>query len=226
VGIVHRDIKPENIFRCHDPKGPRWVVLDFGVSKVKGGTGTLTGGGMVGTPRYMAPEQARGALVDPRADIFSLGAIAYRCLSGHHAFDAEDALAALVQVMGDQPLRPSAHVSLPSDLELVLATALAKDPSRRFATVAELARALGAASHGRLDEKRRREAASLLRLEPWRELEDEASTESTGAWMRESGEQRVNTAPFPEAFDEQPSAPSLPPPPFREREDSITALAG
>jgi serine/threonine-protein kinase len=222
VGIVHRDIKPENVFRAHGSDGPRWVVLDFGVSKVKGGTGTLTGGGVVGTPRYMAPEQARGASVDPRADVFSLGAILYRCLTGRVAFDADDPLGALVQVMGEQPLRPSAIVDLIPDVELVLALALAKDPARRIASVAGLVGALAAAARGELAEDLRARAREVLRTTPWNEPEHEAITMRPGAWMYESGEQRVRTAPFPEHLS-QDSLP--PPPPFRERDDSVTHLA-
>src|SRR5262249_31133523 len=79
VGIIHRDLKPQNVFLA----GTTWKILDFGVSRLADTGDTLTAGHLVGTPAYMAPEQARGARVDHRADLYALAAIAYRCLTGH-----------------------------------------------------------------------------------------------------------------------------------------------
>src|SRR5690606_30037042 len=78
AGIVHRDIKPQTLFYARTPGGSIWKLLDFGVSRFEDHQGTLTQGRVVGTPVYMAPEQARGEDTDHRADVYSLAAVAYR----------------------------------------------------------------------------------------------------------------------------------------------------
>ncbi len=224
VGIVHRDIKPENLFCARAEGRPRWVVLDFGVATVKGGTGTLTQGGLIGTPRYMAPEQARGFGVDPRADVFALGAIAYRCLTGHAAFGAEDPLAALIQVLGEQPPKPGAWVALHEDLELVLALALAKEPSQRLGSVALFAQALADARRGELAEWLRRDARALLAAAPWTAPRDDGdeATLRPGAWQLDDSDPRAHTSLLP---SDRGAGDFVPPPPFFESEESVTALA-
>src|SRR4029079_14616168 len=87
AGVVHRDLQPHHLF-FHD--GRTWKILDFGVSKVLGSEGTLTGEGIVGTPQYMAPEQASGGPSGHVADVYALGAIAYRCLTGRAPFQGRD----------------------------------------------------------------------------------------------------------------------------------------
>ena len=110
AGVVHRDLKPHNLFQ-HD--GATWKILDFGVSKVIDSEGTLTGEGIVGTPQYMAPEQASGGQVTHLADVYALGAIAYRCLTGRSPFKGKDLAELVYQVVHTPPMRPSAlgHVS-------------------------------------------------------------------------------------------------------------------
>jgi len=96
--VVHRDLKPQNLFLVDqgDDLGI-WKVLDFGVSKVGENTTTLTQDILIGTPAYMAPEQAGGKSVDQRADVFSLAAIAYRAITGHPAFRGTDVATILFQ---------------------------------------------------------------------------------------------------------------------------------
>src|SRR5690606_4808532 len=100
AGVVHRDLKPHNLFH-HD--GAVWKILDFGVSKVLDSEGTLTGDGIVGTPQYMAPEQASGGHVTHLADVYALGAIAYRCLTGRSPFKGKELAELVYQVVHTSP---------------------------------------------------------------------------------------------------------------------------
>lgn len=167
VGIVHRDMKPENVFLAEEAEGARWKVLDFGISKMRDSRGTLTRNAVIGTPNYMSPEQARGGGVDARADIFALGAIVYRVLTGRMAFDAPEPLAALLQVMHDMPVDPTELCAIPRDVELALALALAKDKLQRFACARAFAHAFRAAARSDLDDRLRDEARELLQAHPW-----------------------------------------------------------
>ncbi|HEY0190790.1 MAG TPA: serine/threonine-protein kinase [Kofleriaceae bacterium] len=146
ANVVHRDLKPHNLF-FHD--GASWKILDFGVSKVLGDEGTLTGEGIVGTPQYMAPEQAAGKSVTHAADVYALGAIAYRCLTGRTPFRGRDLAELVYQVVHAAPVRPSALGDISPLLEDVLAVAMAKDPRRRFPSALAFALAFIAARRGR-----------------------------------------------------------------------------
>jgi serine/threonine-protein kinase len=145
AGIVHRDLKPQNLFRV-DGTAPTWKILDFGVSKVLGSEGTLTGDGIVGTPQYMAPEQASGDDVDHRADVYALAAIAYRCLTGRPLFTANDVPSLLYKLVHTLPVRAGALVPLPAAVDDVLGGALAKRPGDRPASAVAFADALAAAA--------------------------------------------------------------------------------
>jgi len=142
AGIVHRDVKPENVFLAKPNATVK--VLDFGISKVAETTDALTKTGTVmGTPDYMAPEQARGDRVDSRADIYAAGAILYRALTGRKPFEGSDAMAILTAVLTQEPERPSTlNPKIPLSLELVVQQTMAKTPSERFATMDELEQAL------------------------------------------------------------------------------------
>jgi serine/threonine-protein kinase len=168
AGIVHRDLKPHNVFLAEQGGGERrWKILDFGVSKA-GGSGTLTKGHVVGTPAYMAPEQARGEDVDHRADVYSLAAILYRAITGHPAFTGKDVPTTLYEVVYRVPTQPSLHTSLPGDVDRVLALGLAKDPALRFTTANELAQWFAqATSEIGLDAEQRRRADEVIAKYPW-----------------------------------------------------------
>jgi eukaryotic-like serine/threonine-protein kinase len=148
AGIVHRDLKPQNVFRVEGAP-PTWKILDFGVSKLAGHGGTLTQGHVVGTPQYMAPEQAAGAEIDHRADVYGLAALAYRCLTGRPPFFGPDIPSLLYQVVHTMPTRPGALVELPAEVDAVLLRGLAKRPADRHPSAGALAAALaGAATPG------------------------------------------------------------------------------
>ena len=170
AGIVHRDLKPQNLFLAQqNAAAPLWKILDFGVSRLAGSSGTLTMDLIVGTPGYMSPEQAAGGKeVTHRSDVFSFGAVLYRALTGQPPFSGPDTPQILYQVVYRSPARPSQLVpGLPADVEIVLAIALAKDPTERFASALEMAEALRAAAQGKLDPSFRVHAQTLLAALPW-----------------------------------------------------------
>jgi hypothetical protein len=143
-GIVHRDMKPENVFLVERDGVKVVKVLDFGISKAGSGETHLTRTGMImGTPSYMAPEQARGENVDLRADVYSIGALLYHALTGQRPFDSDDTAATLNMVLTEEPARPHLLVpEVPEAMELVVQRAMAKDPRDRYQTSAEFDLAL------------------------------------------------------------------------------------
>ncbi|HEY0478568.1 MAG TPA: serine/threonine-protein kinase [Kofleriaceae bacterium] len=164
VGVVHRDLKPQNVFR----HGELWKVLDFGVARAADHGDTLTAGQIVGTPSYMAPEQATGADVDHATDLYALAAIAYRALTGHAPHASGDLAETLYRVVHAAPRRPSDLASrLPHEVDLVLAIGLAKHPGDRFASAAELAGALEDALAGRLSPLVRARGFALVSGGAW-----------------------------------------------------------
>jgi serine/threonine-protein kinase len=143
-------------------------VLDFGVSRFIEATSSVTQG-PIGTPRYMSPEQCLGRPVDHRADVFALAVVAYRALTGRPAFSASEERSVLERIVKEQPIRPSALVALPEDVDLALALGLAKDRDQRFGSGPELADALARAATHALPETLRTRARSLLFEAPWSE---------------------------------------------------------
>jgi serine/threonine protein kinase len=154
VEVVHRDLKPANVFLV-DGGASGWPdqvfikLLDFGISKRAGHSRGLTGEfDILGTPDYMAPEQALGktAAVDHRGDQFALAVITYEMLTGVLPFAADEVMEVLQRVIRDTPSAPSAHrPELPRDVDAVILQALSKRPEDRFVNIAEFAEALNIA---------------------------------------------------------------------------------
>jgi serine/threonine-protein kinase len=166
AGVVHRDIKPQNLFLTVRPD-VSWKVLDFGVSTMASNAGTLTQGAAIGTPAYMAPEQALGSSVDGRADVFSMGAVVYRALTGRPSFQGTSGPATVYAALRYQPLRPSDSVPVHADLEAVLALSLAKKRDLRLGSAGELWSAWRAARRQALPAELRSRAERLLAAHPW-----------------------------------------------------------
>jgi serine/threonine protein kinase len=156
-GIVHRDLKPENIFLIKRGADPDFVkVLDFGIAKMidEVDERELTQAGqVVGTPTYMAPEQARGdKTIDGRVDLYATGAILYRMVTGHRPFSGESFNALLFAIAQGNPVRPRQHNPKISPLlESVILKAMAIDRQGRYQTAEELDEAL--AEEARTEER-------------------------------------------------------------------------
>jgi eukaryotic-like serine/threonine-protein kinase len=183
AGIVHRDLKPENIF-LHRPDGaePMVKLMDFGVAKFTDGTGEARTehGALLGTPEYMAPEQFRGAAhAERRTDIWAMGAILYRALTGMNAFGGPTVAATLLMVASEEPaplhgLAPD----VPDGLVEVVMRCLNKDPELRFDDVAALDAALAPfdVEHRDLEPWQQAQARQEAAIEP--HSEPSAITES------------------------------------------------
>jgi hypothetical protein len=205
AGVVHRDLKPQNVFR----HGETWKILDFGIARVLDQGDTLTAGQIVGTPSYMAPEQASGGSIDHAADLYALAATAYRALIGHPPFAAGDLADTLYRVVHASPRRPTDLANhLPHEIDLVLAIGLAKQPTDRFATAGELVEALEAAFAGRLPEPVRQRGIALERAGAWAEPQPAGgarrSAHDERGWSWTAGDATVRTSDPPDKPGREP----------------------
>ena len=140
-GIVHRDVKPANIMFDHDG---RVMLTDFGISKALQAASGFTGTGMIiGTPHYMAPEQAKGQQVDGRADQYSMGVVGYRMITGQLPFGGDSVHTILYKhIFEPAPRTSSIRADMPPHLSEAISRALAKEVDQRYATMEEFATAV------------------------------------------------------------------------------------
>src|SRR5262249_51530541 len=137
-GIVHRDVKPGNLMV--DGQGKLWVT-DFGLARLGTDAGLTMTGDLLGTLRYMSPEQAlaKHGLVDHRTDVYALGATLYELLTLRPAVDGKDREEILRRIAFEEPVPPrQIDRGIPVDLETIVLKALGKEPSERYATAREL----------------------------------------------------------------------------------------
>ena len=206
-GIVHRDIKPANLLI--EPGG-RVKLTDFGVARIQdSGEATRTQGSMVGTLKYMSPEQVQGQKIDSRADLFSVGVVLYQLLTDKRPFDGDNDFSIIHQIIGHTPPPPSSfNARLPSAIDAVVARALAKDREHRFATARDFASALqsairraedatvvppanpfkkpdaaGTASKGQLSVTSGSTVTQELELVYWKDIKDSTDTEELQGFL-------------------------------------------
>jgi serine/threonine-protein kinase len=138
-GIIHRDIKPANVMVM---KNGMVKITDFGIAQVSSASRTMAGM-VMGSPKYMSPEQVVGQTVDGRSDIFSLGVVLYEMLTGKTPFVGDNISAIMYQILNEEPIPPKAfNQNIPDSLNYVTLRALAKHPDARYQTAKELGRDL------------------------------------------------------------------------------------
>jgi len=136
-GIVHRDVKPANIMIV---RGEQVKITDFGIARMRSAIVQTQVGIVLGSPRYMSPEQVAGKRAEPRSDNFSLGVIVYEMLTGRPPFNGEDVTSVMFQILNLVPPPPSAvNAEVPEMLDFIIAKALAKSPADRYANASEMA---------------------------------------------------------------------------------------
>jgi serine/threonine-protein kinase len=152
IGLVHRDVKPGNVILCVRGGVPDVAkVLDFGlVKELEGEAGLSHDGALVGTPLYLAPEAIRSPAADPRADLYSVGAVGYFLLTGQHVFEGRSVIEICSQHLHAAPVPPSTRLGrpLPEGLEAWVLACLDKEPARRPHSAADAAEALDRADAG------------------------------------------------------------------------------
>ncbi len=217
-GIVHRDVKPSNIFllngRVDDAK-----LLDFGIARLGYGRTLATRTGtLLGTPGYMAPEQAQGRKnVDASADIFSLGAVLFECLTGQPAFTAEHMMATLSRILFEDPPRVrTLRADTPPALEMLVVSMLAKDPNARPRDGARIVAALDALDSIPNDSVRIESAAPSIRTRQSITANEQQllcvvlATSGAPKTIHDGAEAASNVTMTPEALEEAKARFNLP----------------
>lgn len=149
AGIIHRDVKPANILICEGEQGPsvQVKVADFGIARAvtRDGADLTQPGAILGTAKYLSPEQVKGEDPDPRSDVYALGVVLYELLTGRPPFMADTEMATAMAHVHNEPLTPrQLRAGVPRSLDAIVTKAMAKEPADRYQSAAELASALRA----------------------------------------------------------------------------------
>lgn len=164
-GIVHRDLKPSNILFTN--KGVP-LISDFGIAKFAQEAGNMTGSAIIGTPAYMAPEQAGGEALDGRADIYALGVILYEMLTGKQPYHADTPLAVAIKHLTEPvPRILAANPNLPIWMEKVISTGMAKNRDERFSSAVEMVETIKAFLRGETPPEIKKGGQPTLKVSPY-----------------------------------------------------------
>ena len=189
-GILHRDLKPANVMVVRQGGSPHAKLLDFGIAQLTspdpGATRTV-GGEVMGTPAYMSPEQAAAKPLDARSDVFSFGAVLYELLAGTRAFTGDSTAQILSAVLRDDP----SPLEAPPALQQVVSRCLAKDPDRRFQTMADVRHALHHLTVGTAD------ATASIAVLPFANLSADRENEYFGDGLAEEIIEAMGESPEP-----------------------------
>ncbi len=180
-GIVHRDLKLSNMFLVKG-RGTAIKLIDFGVVKPAQPDGfTTEPGTIIGTPHYMSPEQARGEPVDARADVYSLGSVLFRLLTGRNVFETEHVIALLGRLVLEDPPQPSAfRFDIPEKLDAVVHSAISRDRNERYDNAGDFARALARVGAVNNDPPQVERSASQVRPKRPKRDQELTGTGTTG----------------------------------------------
>jgi eukaryotic-like serine/threonine-protein kinase len=212
IGLVHRDIKPANVFLT-PATTPHVRLLDFGLSRMKSAAPLTAAGMVLGSPSYIAPETWSGnsAQLDGRADLFALGVIVYRWLTGQLPFDAPDLMAKMTAVTtGPRPSAVARRPELPASVDAWVKRALAIEPDERFQTGVEFREALAAALRGEGWPAYSADTSGVREVEPISKA-PELKGKLAAAWGAAAGLFKRFTSPRDRAL-EAAMVPSEPPP--------------
>ncbi|MGH8482552.1 MAG: serine/threonine-protein kinase, partial [Nevskiaceae bacterium] len=211
-GVVHRDIKPANIMLG---RGGRAKIMDFGIARLHASDIKTQTGVVLGTPRYMSPEQLAGRPLDHRSDIFSLGAVLYEMLTGQAPFTGADVSQLMHNIAHAAHVAPTRRVAgLPSVLDLVIARALEKDPAQRYQSAQELAEDLESA----LSELPARVAAPVAPAADTGDATEQLSVEASGELTVVAQASGGGVSPVSRRFDSSKALQRLAQPSARDRQ--------